>query len=165
MTKAHSKRAHRAELPGSGYSPFDLLRWLNETGESLPAKLFCEYAAVFKRRRQLTWSPGLAELLGVAAEADKSDEEIAGEVREEALHLAALDWTAWRAVRLLNQRGQLLEVARSGDAAELRAFVAGLVAELDDRGLIWPRGKPTGRRATNRAVSDSGPSASWRASG
>jgi hypothetical protein len=133
MTKGHSKRAHRAELADAGYSPFDLLRWLNDTGESKAAELFRQYAAAFKRRRQLTWSPGLAELLGVADEADKSDEELADEIREESLLLAQIGREGWRAVRLLNQRGQLLEVARSGDSAQLGAFVRRLVAELDER--------------------------------
>jgi hypothetical protein len=133
MTKGHSKRAHRAELAGSGYSPFDLLRWLIDTGESQPAGLFRQYAAAFKRRRQLTWSPGLAELLGVADQADKSDEELADEIREESLLLAQVGREGWRAVRLLNQRGQLLEVARAGDVARLGAFVRRLVAELDER--------------------------------
>jgi hypothetical protein len=133
MTKGHSKRGHRAELAGSGYSPFDLLRWLIDTGESQPAGLFRQYAAAFKRRRQLTWSPGLAELLGVAEQADKSDEELADEIREESLLLAQVGREGWRAVRLLNQRGQLLEVARSGDSAQLGAFVRRLVAELDER--------------------------------
>jgi hypothetical protein len=133
MTKGHSKRAHRVELAGSGYSPFDLLRWLIDTGESKAADLFRQYAAAFKRRRQLTWSPALAALLGVADEADKSDEELADEIREESLLLAQVGREGWRAVRLLNQRGQLLEVARAGDAAQLGAFVRRLVAELDER--------------------------------
>jgi hypothetical protein len=135
LTKAHSKRARRADLPGSGYSPFDLLRWLNETGESKPAALFREYAAVFKRRRQLTWSPDLAALLGLDDEAAKSDEELADETREESLLLASIGWEGWRAVRLLNQRGELLEVARAGDPDALGAFVRRLIAELDGRDL------------------------------
>lgn len=128
MTKSHSKRAHRDDQVGSGYSPFDLLRWLNDTGESQAAALFREYAATFKGRQQLTWSPGLAALLGVADDAAKSDEEVAGEVREDATLLATLTPAEWRAVRHSNQRGELLEVARSGDLSALRAFVARLLA-------------------------------------
>jgi hypothetical protein len=128
LTKSHSKRAHRDDRAGSGYSPFDLLRWLNDTGESRPAALFRDYAATFKGRYQLTWSPGLAALLGVADDAAKSDEEVAGEVREDAILLATLTPAEWRAVRHANQRGELLEVARSGDLLALRAFVGELVA-------------------------------------
>jgi hypothetical protein len=133
MTKSHSKRAHRDDVAGSGFSPFDLLRWLNDTGERQAAALFRDYAMTFKGRQQLTWSNGLAALLGVAADAEKSDEEVSGEVREDAVLLATLTPVQWRAVRHTNQRGQLLEVARSGDAAALGVFVRRLVAELDDR--------------------------------
>jgi hypothetical protein len=128
LTKSHSKRAHRDDQAGSGYSPFDLLRWLNDTGESQAAALFREYAMTFKGRRQLTWSPGLAALLGVAADAEKTDEEVATELADDAVLLATLTPGEWRAVRFANQRGQLLEVARSGDVLALRAFVAELVA-------------------------------------
>jgi hypothetical protein len=133
MTKGHSKRAHRSELADSGYSPFDLLRWLNDTGETKPAGLFRQYAAAFKRRRQLTWSPDLAVLLGLTNEANKSDEELADEIREEALLLASIGWEGWRAVRLLNQRGQLLEVARAGDVSALKMFIHRLVVDLEGR--------------------------------
>lgn len=130
LAKSHSKRAHRADGSTPGYSPFDLLRWLADTGESQPAALFRDYAATFKGRYQLTWSRGLAELLGVGDDAAKSDEEIAGEVREDAVLLATLTPFEWRAVRLTGQRGQLLEVARTGDVAALWAFVRQLVAEV-----------------------------------
>jgi len=128
LTKSHSKRAHRDDQAGSGYSPFDLLRWLNDTGESQAAALFREYAMTFKGRRQLTWSQGLAALLGVAADAEKTDEEVATELADDAVLLATLTPGQWRAVRFTNQRGQLLEVARSGDVVALRAFVDHLVS-------------------------------------
>ncbi len=152
MTKGHSKRAHRAELAGSGYSPFDLLRWLIDTGESQSAGLFRQYAAAFKRRRQLTWSPGLAELLGVADQADKSDEELADEIREESLLLAKISPEGWRAVRRFNQRGQVVELARSGDAAALGAFVRRLVAELDERDRLQLEGAADARFAAGWGV-------------
>ncbi|MGN6758400.1 MAG: hypothetical protein ACTHMJ_18635, partial [Thermomicrobiales bacterium] len=84
----------------------------------------------FKGRQQLTWSPGLADLLGVGEDAAKTDEQVAGEVREDAVLLATLTPAEWRAVRWCDQRGQLLEVARSGDAGDVRAFVGRLVAEI-----------------------------------
>ncbi|MGN6566006.1 MAG: protein rep [Thermomicrobiales bacterium] len=130
LTKSHSKRAHRGDVAGSGYSPFDLLRWLRDTGESQPIALYRDYAATFKGRQQLTWSPGLSDLLGVGDEASKTDEQVAGEVREDAVLLATLTPAEWRAVRWCDQRGQLLEVARSGDAGDVRAFVGRLVAEI-----------------------------------
>jgi hypothetical protein len=127
LTRAHSKRGRTGEGGTKGATPFDLLRWVADTGESLPVALFREYAAEFKGRRQLVWSPGLRAFLGVDAE--KTDEEIAGEIREDALLLALLSPAEWRAVRWADRRGQLLEVARSGDAGAVRAFVAHLVAD------------------------------------
>jgi hypothetical protein len=135
LVKGHSKRAHRVDLPGSGYSPFDLLRWLNDVGESKPAILFRDYAVVFKRRRQITLTPGLAQLLGLVDEANKSDEELADEIREESLLLASIGWEGWRAVRLLKQQGSLLEVARTGDTDSVGVFIRRLVAEIDGRDL------------------------------
>ena len=126
LAKSHSKRAHRGD-DQAGYSPFDLLRWLVDTGESQAAALFRDYAATFKRRQQLTWSPGLAAFLGIEDEAAKTDEEIAGEIREDAVLLATLTPAEWRAVRHADRRGELLEVARTGDLAAVRAFVAELV--------------------------------------
>lgn len=147
LTKGHSKRAHRDAVDAPGYSPFDLLRWLADTGESAPARLFREYAGVFKGRQQLTWSPGLAKWLGVADDAEKSDEEIAGEVREDAILLATLSPLEWRAVRSANQRGQLLELARTGDVLGVRAFVRQLVAD----GLAG-RGDTAGDQAAGGAA-------------
>jgi hypothetical protein len=123
LTKSHSKRSHQED----GYTPFDLLRWLVDTGESQAAVLFRDYAATFKGRRQLTWTPGLADLLGVGAEAAKSDEQLAVEVREDAPLLATLTPAEWRAVLALDERGQLLEVARSGDVVVFREYINRLV--------------------------------------
>jgi hypothetical protein len=44
----------------------------------------------------------LAALLGVADDAAKSDEEVAGEVREDVILLATLTPAEWRAVRHAN---------------------------------------------------------------
>jgi len=49
-------------------------------------------------------------------------------VEEDGILLALLSPLEWRAVRVADQRGQLLEVARTGDAGAVRSFVAALVA-------------------------------------
>ena len=123
LVKAHSKRGR-----GERYTPFDLLRWLRDTGEALPAALFREYAAVFKGRRQLVWSDGLRVLLQLGR--DRSDEQLAEEVEEDAVLLALLTPVQWLAVRYFNQRGELLEVARSGDGSRVGLFVSELVERL-----------------------------------
>jgi len=117
LTKAHSKR----DRSGARYTPFDLLRSVADVGDAEHARLFREYAAAFKGRRQLVWAPGLRAALGLADE--RTDEEIAGEQVEEAVTLAVLDAEEWRAVVAGGQRAQLLEVARSGDAGQVVMFV------------------------------------------
>jgi hypothetical protein len=119
LSKAHLKRGR-----GERYAPFELLRWLAETGEWLPAELFTQYAAYFAGRRQLVWSRGLRAAAGLVEE--KTDEEIASEIEEEAIILALLTAEDWRLVKRFNQRGQLLEVARSGDSGAVLAFVEAL---------------------------------------
>jgi hypothetical protein len=123
--KAHSKRGR-----GERYTPFDLLRWVTDTGESRPVALFREFAGVFKGRRQLIWSPGLKALVGLV---DKSDEELAEEVKEDAVVLALLTPAQWFAVRFYEQRGELLEVARAGNAGAVVTFVAELVNRFRSR--------------------------------
>lgn len=129
IARAHMKRGRRGEDGQQGYTPFDLLRWLADTGESRPIALFREFAGVFAGRRQLVWSAGLADLLGVGKEAERSDEEIAEAIREEAALLATLTPAQWAAVRGRGLRGQLLEVARAGDVDQLAGFVAGVCAD------------------------------------
>jgi hypothetical protein len=127
LTKANSKRGRYGPDGQRGHTPFDLLRWLADTGESQPIALFREYAGVFKGRRQLVWSPGLRVLLGAGEE--RSDEALAGEVREDGILLATLSPAEWVAVRGRGLRGELLEVARAGDPDELATFVADICAD------------------------------------
>jgi len=122
MTKGHLKR----DRSGVRYTPFDLLRSVADVGDADHARLFQEYAVAFYRRRQLRWSPGLRELLGLDVE--KDDEQLAREELDDALLLMLLTVDEWRAVKRHNLRAQVLEVARSGDAAAVAAFVAGVVA-------------------------------------
>jgi hypothetical protein len=116
LVKAHSKRGR-----GERYTPWDLLRWVRDTGEAQPAALFREYAYTFKGRHQLEWSKGLRGELGVTAE--RSDEDLATAYLEDAVELALLTFAQWRAVRRLELRGELLELARTGDAAAVGEFV------------------------------------------
>jgi hypothetical protein len=121
LAKAHVKRGR-----GARSTPFDLLRWVADTGEALPAELFAEYAAVFKGRHQLQWSRGARRALGLGVE--QSDQALAEEVEQDGEVLALLSPEEWRAVLRFEQRGQLLEVARTGDAVRVQAFVGQLVS-------------------------------------
>jgi hypothetical protein len=110
---------------GAHLSPFQLLGLAADTGEAAALSLFREYAEVFKGRRQLVWSDGLRDRLGVGAE--KSDSEVAEEVTAEAVLLATLDYEHWQAVihfdRAEHTRVRLLAFAGAGDRIGLLDYV------------------------------------------
>jgi hypothetical protein len=94
--------------------------------------VFQEYAAWFKRKRQLFWSKGLrARLLG--KDEEKTDEELAAEQMEEAVLLGRLTRTQWRVVLANDARGELLEVAHSGDWHKVKRFLRDIGCPLDER--------------------------------
>lgn len=128
MTKAHSKRGRKFNM-----TPFDLLRRIYETGVSWPAELFREYAAAFYRHRQLTWSRGLKAAAGVVELTDQAI--VDGADVELWLSLGGLTHREFFAVRRYRQVGQLLEVASTGGAAAVRAFVRSLVDRLRLEGV------------------------------
>lgn len=107
MTKAHIKQGR---LSGR-FTPFGLLLAIH-MGHTELIPVFREYATYFKGKRQLQWSNGLKLMLGIA---EKSDEEIASEMREEAILLGRLTREQWRVVLSNDVRGELLEVGHQGD--------------------------------------------------
>jgi hypothetical protein len=110
---------------GAHLSPFQLLGLVADTGEAAALSLFREYAREFKGRRQLVWSDGLRDRLGVGPE--KSDAEVAEEVTAEAVLLATLDYEHWQAVihfdRAEHTRARLLTFAGAGDLIGLLDYV------------------------------------------
>ncbi len=118
LARANTKRGRH-----NNYAPFDLLRQVLLTGESQFAEWFSEYARVFKGQRHLVYSKGLAAAAGLVV---VSDDQLVELEEEDAVLLATLGEREWAAVRKCGARGQVLEVARSGDRAALVAFVAGL---------------------------------------
>lgn len=118
MTKAVTKTAHRA-----GKTPMQLLvDYLN--GDERAGRLWFQYAVNLKGERQLVWSHGLRDLLGLAEE--KTDEEIAVEQSEIAIVLSSLSIGAWRVVLANDARGELLEIAATGDAIRVAEFLRSL---------------------------------------
>lgn len=135
LTKSISKRARSA----AGLSPFDLLRLAGETGDLAAVRKFQEYAGVFRGKRQLQWSNGLRrrlhELDGAFRLTERSDGELAAErIARGDQCLAAMTEAEWRAVRRLDLRAELLDVADGGDREAVRAFVAAVVAEYEAAG-------------------------------
>jgi hypothetical protein len=107
ITKGHIKRAK------DGETPFDLLRSvLADPGDRQGRALFREYAQAFRGKRQLVWSRGLRDLLGL--DADATDEELSAAQDGDAELLGTLTTDEWRIVLRCDARGELLEVARHG---------------------------------------------------
>ena len=106
-----------------GRTAFQLLADFAD-GDEDASTYFLHYASVFKGERQLYWSQGLRELLGLAEE--KSDQDLAEEQSEVAIILATLTWEQWRVVLGNDARADLLLVASSGDASAVRSWLAGL---------------------------------------
>lgn len=113
----------------AGRSPLQLLADYTG-GDKQAGALWKEYALTFKGQRQLVWSKGLRAMLGLGTE--KSDAAIAKETREDAILLASLPLDVWRVVLGNDARGELLEVAHSGNADNVCQFLERLgVRELN----------------------------------
>jgi len=107
MTKGHVKKGKV-----DGKTPFDLLRSFIETEDPKWQKLFQEYARCFKGKKQLVWSRGLRNILNLVAE--KSDQEIAENVDEEAVLFAQLAPEVWKIILRKEKRAQVLAVCKQG---------------------------------------------------
>lgn len=124
MTKSHIKRGKEGH-----YTPTDFLR-LHLEGDSRYAALFREFAEAFKGKRQLVWSDGLRDRLGLGAEA--SDQELAESVEESAAKFAEIPLNAWRLVLKKEKRGELLQVCYLG----LDALWEWLICLMDEEGMV-----------------------------
>jgi hypothetical protein len=107
LTKAPVKQA-RAD---TSRSPFDLLR--DSETDDKAGMLFIEYVTAFKGKRQLYWSPGLREALGLDAE--KTEAELAAEAEQqqelERETIGTLLKDQWGLVLRNNARGEVLAMA------------------------------------------------------
>ena len=118
LTKGHLKQGRG---PVEHLTPFGLLAHIYQGEEEL-VPLFQEYARWFKGHKQLSWSKGLRKRL-LGTEEEKSDEELVQEQQEDAVLLGRLTRAQWRVVLANDARGELLEVARSGDWQQVVAFL------------------------------------------
>lgn len=87
LTKGHTKKG----LNGSS-TPWDLLR-ASEAGCKRSGRLFQQFAAAFKGKRQLHWTRGLKALLLVN---EKTDEELATETDKDSIEVKDLPNEFWR---------------------------------------------------------------------
>jgi hypothetical protein len=110
---------------GDLLAPFQLLEWYGKSRDNLALELFKEYFDVHKGCHQLDYSSKLRELLGLEKK-EKSDSEVAAEQDEEAYILAQLARDAWRIVCEKKKRGELLEIASSGNPDQLFEYLTSL---------------------------------------
>lgn len=110
LTKAHVKETRRED----SRTPWALLADYTLKADHQAGALFREFAEAFKGKSQLHWSRGLRARFDLAAE--KTDEELAVEVQQEADVLAARIAPAdWSLIRRHELRGLVLELLRSSD--------------------------------------------------
>lgn len=118
LTKTIVKRG-----AGDSLSPWQLLARYG-AGDESAGRLFLEYAAVTKGRRQLHYSQGLRALLGMGAE--KSVDELVTDDDKRSESLALLTPDQWRVVLENRARAKVIEVASTGDVAALLNYLNGL---------------------------------------
>lgn len=123
MTKGHLKRGHTEEH----LTPFAMLLLISQGCDDLKP-IFREYAQWFKGKHQLVWSAGLRALF-LGNEEETTDAELAQEEEQEIVLLRRLTRAQWFTVLAKDARGQLLEVARSGDWQQVVAFLIDIGAE------------------------------------
>lgn len=119
LTKAHIKAGRDGHV-----SPWDFLRQVDE-GNMDGVALFTEYAKAFKGKRQLVWSDGLRDLLGLGVEA--TDQDLAEQTEEGAELLGLLTRQNWKVVLRADKRGELLEVAAASGWEGVVRFIRDLV--------------------------------------
>lgn len=97
-------------------------------GDTRSARLYLAYSIAMRGKRQLYWSAGLKERVGVL---DATDEVLAVEAQDEADLLGQLSADDWRTVREAGARAKLLDAAERGGWPEVAALLEKLtVAEI-----------------------------------
>lgn len=130
MTKGHIKRGREG-----GKTVSDMLQDFLDTKSPVAASLFKEFAEAFKGKKQLHWSVGLRDLVGLNEEA--TDEELADKQEEDAALFAEIPLELWRVVLVRDRRAQLLEICRQGQ----NALWEWLMDIADEAGIISDGGQ------------------------
>lgn len=141
-----------------GKTPFQLLE--ESDGNTRYKELFLEYALHFKGKRQLVWSRGLKEKVGVV---EKSDEQLASEQTEQTDLLALLSDHQWRIVNGRNHR-RVDERAHVEWIAVNLGF-DGLANYFAEHGSILARPEVVDERVFDYAMSRGGGGAAWGGGG
>jgi hypothetical protein len=127
MTKGHIKKGHGPDR----FTPWDFLRnWNGAKGVERTKweRLFRNYFNGFKGKKQLRWSEGLREKLGL--DPDQGDAAIAAEVNPLDEILASIDRSDWNLILATNKRAELLEVAFYYGKEGIEEFIKSLRESL-----------------------------------
>ena len=104
MTKGNVKKGRKESI-----SPFDLLQLSIEDKEihgKTPSKLWQEFAISMKGQRQLVWSRGLKNLIGID---EKDDQELVDETDKESIILRDVDQTTFDLLTKYQKRHEFLK--------------------------------------------------------
>lgn len=110
LTKSSSKQGRRA-----GSHPFKL------ANDAHTHALFLEYVHAMKGQRQLVWSRGLKDQVGVV---EKSDDEIAREEVAKIADAIAVHPQAWKVVQGNDARWELTNAAKLGGSVAVAELLA-----------------------------------------
>jgi hypothetical protein len=127
LSKLHTKTGK------SGRTPWQLLALAGD-GDDQAAAAWREYATEFKGARQLVWSHGLRQLVGLVDE--WTDETVAAAVEPDSIILHVLTPDQWRAVRSRSTVPAMLEAAEVSPAA-LMFFLSDLFYKSYGKELIY----------------------------
>lgn len=106
----------------AGRSPFQLLADYADQGDKRAGALFAEYAAAFKGRRQLVWSPGLKKRAGIDEVSDEqAAEDAVREAAEEETQVGHFTPKGWARVR--EHRAAILKMAELAGSAGVDAVM------------------------------------------
>lgn len=105
-----------------GMHPFGLLAEASD-GDKKSAMRFLRYTEAIKGKRQIYWSPGLKDLVGIA---DLTEQQIVDRNDDKADLLGLLGFDDWKAIRSAGKRAQVLDAAENGGWVAVLKLVASL---------------------------------------
>ncbi len=105
LTKGHIKTSRK------GVNMWDLIRLYRDTGDERLIPIIQEYAHTMHGQRQLIWSPGLKDSLGIN---DLTDEEIAAELVDDAEEICVLSPMQWKFIVKNDLRSLVFDFAAEG---------------------------------------------------
>jgi hypothetical protein len=127
LVRGNSKQARSGS---GGRTPFALLSDYATLADAKAGQLFVQYAFAFRDKNHIRWSSGLREQLHNDADLSPkpaSDYELATAEEDDADLLGTISPAQWKSILRAGPsvRGELLEVARSGDWSQVIRFVEG----------------------------------------